>query len=111
MKRLDEMDILEKAAQLEALIAKANLEPGYSIQVKWLENPDYTKREAATLIENARLLFSQNEMGSTRLSQLDYDMREVTHNNYNSSFDSYLKRFPEYEHIEEKEDNIGKRHM
>lgn len=89
--RLEDMNVLEKANQLEALIAKADLNTEYSIQVKWVENPSATKQAAKILIDNTRLLFQ-----SGRINQLDFDMKASAYANYNTQLDSYLKRFPEF---------------
>lgn len=89
--RLEDMNILEKANQLEALIAKSDLDTEYSIQVKWIDNPSNTKQQAKVLIDNARLLFQNG-----RIDQLDYDMKAEAFANYNTQFDSFLKRFPEF---------------
>lgn len=91
MKRLEEMSVLEKADQLEALIAKSDLDTDYSIQVEWDENPAKTKQGAKVLIDNTKILFQ-----SGKINQLDFDMRNEANNNYSIKLDSYLKRFPEY---------------
>lgn len=104
--RLEDMDVLEKAAQLEALIAKANLEPDYSIQVSWLGNQNDSKREARALIDNTRLLFQQGKIKS-----LDMDMRNEAYSNYNSRLASFLKMFPEYVQSDIKTESIAQRHM
>lgn len=103
--RLEDMNILEKANKLESLIAKTDLEPDYSIQVKWLENPSYTKTQAKVLIDNTRLLFQ-----SGRIDSLDIDMKAEAFANYNTQLDSYLKRFPEYE-LEDIQTESVQRHI
>lgn len=90
--RLIDMNVLEKANQLEALIDKSDLDTDYSIQVKWDENPTKTKREAKVIIDNARILFQNGA-----IDNLDIDMKAEAYANYNTVLDSYLKRFPEFE--------------
>lgn len=90
--RLNDMNVLEKASQLESLIAKSDIDTEYAIQVKWVaENPTATKYAAKVLIANTRHLFQ-----SGRIDQLDMDMKASAYANYHTQLDSYLKRFPEF---------------
>lgn len=106
MTKLQDLNILEKANQLEALIAKADLDIDYSIQVKWGGSKNDAERDARVLIANTRLLFQ-----SGRIDQLDMEVREKAFANYHTMLDSYLKRFPEYELDDVITESVAQRHM
>ena len=98
MIRLQDLSILEKANQLEALMEKADSEVDYSIQVKWGSNKEIIERDARIVIANTRLLFQSDSLDyPDRLEQLDISVREEAYAHYHSMLDSYLKKFPEYE--------------
>lgn len=106
MTKLNELNILEKANQLEALIAKADLDVDYSIQVKWGGNKDVVIRDIRVLIANARLLFQKGG-----IDQLEMSVREEASDNYHTMLDSYLKKFPEYELDDVITESVTQRHM
>lgn len=89
--RLEDMSILEKANKLEGLLAKADTDVEYAITVAWKNNAEEDKRNAKTIIENARTMFA-----SQRIQSLDLDVRASTYAHYNTLLDSCLKMFPEY---------------
>lgn len=89
--RLEDMSILEKANQLEGLIAKADLDVEYAITVAWRNNAEEDKRSAKVLIENARTMFA-----SARINSLDADVRAEAYAKYSTALDSCLMMFPEY---------------
>ena len=67
--KLEDMGLLEKVNVLEGLIARTELETEYSIDVEWLENPEYMKREVKVLIDNCRRLFKNDS-----IKKLDSDI-------------------------------------
>lgn len=106
MTKLQDLNILEKASQLEALIAKADLDVDYSIQVKWDGNKDVAVRDARVLIANTRLLFQKGG-----IDQLEMSVKEEAFANYHSMLDSYLKKFPEYELDDVITESVTQRHI
>lgn len=107
MTKLQDLNILEKASQLEALIAKADLDVDYSIQVKWDGNKDVVVRDARVLIANTRLLFQTG--GIDQLE--DMSVKEEAFANYHTMLDSYLKKFPEYELDDVITESVTQRHI
>lgn len=105
-KRLEEMSVIEKANVLQSLVAKADLEVDYAIQVKWKTNKDDEIREIGVLLDNTRNLFSTG-----RIDNLDYDVRNSTIENYNNRLTSYITMFPEYDIELEEEQGTTKRHF
>ena len=92
MKKLEDMNILEKATELEKLIAKAELDSDYAIQVAWDDkSPQEVTTYAKTLISNARNLFLNNKIDS-----LEMDVKTSTYAHYNVCLDNCLKMFPEH---------------
>lgn len=110
MTRLQDMQITEKINALQSLIAKAELDVEYSIQVRWGDNKEQTINEAKTFINNARLLFQNG-----KIDQLDYDMKQEAFAHYHTKLDSYLKMFPEFELNDIQTESVttgsGGRHM
>lgn len=104
--RLEDMNILEKASELEALIAKADSEPDYSIEVKWVGNQSDAKKEAKKVIENTRTLFA-----SGGVDAFDMEVRAETYATFNTRLDSFLKMFPEYKLNDVITESINPRHM
>lgn len=92
MRKLEDLNIAEKINELESLIAKAELNIDYKIQVALGDEGDAMISKMKTDISNARNLFGP----SGRLEQLDYDVKAAAYANYQTLLDSYLKKFPEY---------------
>lgn len=94
-KKLNQMNVLEKANKLEALIEKTELDVEYSTQVAWVGVTTDVKTAVGILISNTRKLFEEKEIDS-----LDPEVKEETYANYSVMLDSYLRMFPEY-HLDE----------
>lgn len=95
------MTIPEKINCLETCLNKAeNVE--YSVQVKWGNNQDETRREIRVAIENARQLFERG-----RIDQLDYDVRQEAYNKWHNILNAHLRKFPEYYNTQDKSTGLG----
>ncbi|MCH5166871.1 MAG: hypothetical protein J1F35_03175 [Erysipelotrichales bacterium] len=104
-KKLNQMSVLEKADKLASLIAKADLETDYAIQVAWGDSAAAAKNAAKIVIENTKTLFQSN-----RIDQLDPDVRAKTFADYHVTLDSYLKMFPEYQLEDVITETVDKAH-
>ena len=103
--KLKNMDVLDKANELESLIAKSELNTEFCIKVAWQGDRQETINSAKALIQNARELFTEKRIGA-----LDYDVRQATYLRYHGQFNSYLKIFPEYQVTEAQTENVNKVH-
>ena len=104
--KLEDKKKKKKVNVLEGLIARTELETEYSIDVEWLENPEYMKREVKVLIDNCRRLFKNDS-----IKKLDSDIVADAYATFNTRLDSFLKRFPEYRLNDVITESIGQRHM
>ena len=89
--KLEDMQVLEKAEKLEALVARAELDTEYAIQVAWLGERQERINNAKVLVQNAKTLFNGG-----RIESLESDVRASAYANYHVQLDTYLKMFPEY---------------
>lgn len=104
--KLEDMQVLEKVAVLEALIAKADLDVGYSTQVKWQEDQLASKSAASVIIDNAKKLFQSGEIDT-----LDEDVRSGAYALYSAELDKFLRMFPEYQLNDIVTESVVKQHM
>ncbi len=85
------MTILEKAYELRRQLALCESDISYSTQVSWGNNKDDAIQAMNNLIKNTIELF-----GTSRIDDVDYDLRDQVINDYDVKLEEALQKFPQY---------------